>query len=48
MTFDDGILTIYAVSNLEENGDMPEKGLTKKGESFFHEDTLGLQDSMKL
>lgn len=42
MTFDDGILTIYSVTNLEENGEMPEKGLTKIGESFFHEETLGI------
>ena len=42
MTFDDGILTMYEVTNIEENGEMPEKGLVKKAESFFREETLGI------
>lgn len=42
MTFDDGILTIYSVTNRNYNGEMPEKGLMKKAESFFYEETLGI------
>lgn len=42
MTFDDGILTIFEVTNLNKNGEIPRKGLSKKAESFFHEETLGV------
>lgn len=42
MTFDDGIITIYTVTNGAENGDLPEKNLTKNCEFYFHEETLGI------
>lgn len=42
MTFDDGILKIYSVTNGAENGDLPEEVLTFKNEFYFHEETVGI------
>lgn len=42
MTFDDGILTIYTVENIAENGAKPRKGLVLRNRFFFGFDVLGV------
>ena len=42
MTFDDGILTIYAVKNIGEPGMMPVTGLVEKEKYYYGFDTLGI------
>lgn len=42
MTFDDGILTIYAVTNTAQPGQMPVEGLEKKEKYYYGFDTLGI------
>lgn len=42
MTFDDGILTIYDVTNIAPPGDMPIKKLTQKERYFYGYDRLGI------
>lgn len=41
MTFDDGIVGIYEISNIAEPGKKPRKGLSLKERFFFGYDTLG-------
>lgn len=41
MTFDDGILTIYTVSNSAETGNKPIYTLTEKSKHYYGVDTLG-------
>ncbi len=43
MTFDDGILKIYEIENVSENGKKPEKMLVKKSEHYFGFETLGIR-----
>lgn len=43
MTFDDGIVSVFKVTNTAENGRKPVKGLTKIGEHYFGFQTLGMQ-----
>lgn len=42
MTFDDGILTIYAVANTAQPGQMPVEGLEEKEKYYYGFDTLGI------
>ena len=42
MTFDDGIVGIYDISNIAEPGKKPRKGLTLVERFHFGYDTLGL------
>lgn len=42
MTFDDGILTIYAVTNTAQPGQMPVEGLEEKEKYYYGFDTLGI------
>lgn len=42
MTFDDGILRIYTVENIAENGAKPKKGLVLRSKFFFGFDVLGV------
>lgn len=42
MTFDDGIVGIYELTNINQNGEMPRKGLLLKDRFFFGYDVLGL------
>ena len=42
VTYDDGILKVYTVSNIAENGSKPKKGLTLKEEFYFSFDVLGI------
>lgn len=41
MTYDDGILTIYSVSNSAEAGNKPIYSLTQKSQHYYGFDTLG-------
>ena len=41
MTFDDGILNIYDIQNLAQQGDKPRMGLVLKSTHFFGFDTVG-------
>lgn len=42
MTFDDGILKVYEVTNSASPGDMPIAALSEVGAFYFHEDSLGV------
>lgn len=42
MTFDDGILTIYEVTNTAAPGDKPVEGLLEKSQYYFGYDVLGI------
>lgn len=42
MTFDDGILTIYTVTNTAQPGQMPVEGLEEKEKYYYGFDTLGI------
>lgn len=42
MTFDDGILKIYNVTNAAAPGDLPCKSLTEKGRYYYCYETLGV------
>lgn len=42
MTFNDGIVGIYELTNINRNGEMPRKGLRLKERFFFGFDVLGL------
>lgn len=42
MTFDDGIVKIYNVTNDAQPGEMPVKGLTLAESFYFHEESLGI------
>lgn len=42
MTFDDGIIYIYTVENIAENGAKPKKGLVLRDKFFFGFDVLGV------
>ena len=42
MTFDDGIVGIYVLSNIAEAGKKPVKGLTQVEQLYFGYDVLGL------
>lgn len=42
MTYDDGILTVYIVTNGAAPGDKPAYALTEKAKHYFCYDTLGI------
>lgn len=42
MTFDDGIITIYEVTNSAAAGDMPARALRLKTDFAFKEETVGI------
>ena len=42
MTFDDGIVRIYTITNTAEDGKKPVKGLTYVESFYFGYDTLGI------
>ena len=42
MTFDDGILTIYAVENIAKPGKKPVYGLVEKSKHYFGYQTVGV------
>lgn len=42
MTFDDGIVKIYTVTNTAAAGDKPKKGLSLRESFYFGYDTLGI------
>lgn len=39
--FDDGLITIYSLAEVEEPGDMPKEQLVKQSEHLFGERTVG-------
>ena len=41
MTYDDGLITIYTLEEVEEPGDMPKEQLVKQSEHLFGERTVG-------
>lgn len=41
-TFDDGVLKVYEVKNVAEQGDMPKKMLVYKDDHYYGFDTLGI------
>lgn len=41
MTYDDGLITIYTLAEVEEPGDMPKEQLVKHSEHLFGERTVG-------
>ena len=42
MTFDDGLLKIYNVSNVANNGEIPKKGLSLRETAYFQELNVGV------
>lgn len=42
LTFDDGILTVYGVTNAADPGDMPIEKLVEKVRSYYGYDQLGI------
>ena len=42
-TFNDGIIKIYDVKDIAENGDIPKDGLTLKETLRFHRRTVGIK-----
>lgn len=42
MTFDDGIVKIYRVTNGSQNGEIPRKVLTLKDEAYYQEISIGV------
>lgn len=42
MTFDDGIVQIYDVVNINKPGDIPKKGLRWRAELYFSEESVGI------
>lgn len=42
MTFDDGLLKVYEVSNNALPGDMPVEKLTQKAEYYYHVEQIGV------
>mgnify|MGYP001623233990 CR=1 FL=1 len=42
MTFDDGLVEICTVVNLNNPGDIPKKGLRRGEEFYFHEESVGI------
>ena len=42
MTFDDGILTVYHVKNIAQDGDRPVMGLEKKAQYYFGYAQIGV------
>lgn len=42
MTYDDGVLTVYAMNNSAANGEKPKYTLSVKSQHFFRFDTLGI------
>lgn len=43
MTFDDGIIKVYAVKNIADPGEKPRDGLICKSSHYFGYETVGIQ-----
>lgn len=42
MTFNDGIIDVYAIDNIAADGNKPKEGLVRLGSFFFGYQTLGI------